>query len=310
MATLADLPRSLTEFEQRFADEDACAEYLAAARWPDGFVCPGCGGSKAWRLESKAWTYECAGCGRQTSVTAGTIMHHSRLPLTTWFWAAYVMSTQPNGISALQLQRELSLGSYKTAWLLCTKLRRAMAAPGRNPLSGLVEVDNTEIICRSKNNSVTGTESSRHSKMLIVGAVEVQDLRPGRLRLGAVPDDSVASLHAFLAASVAPSATAQTSAEAGYGGAPDINHDPDVIGATDAHTPRPRVQRIFSDLKVWALSVHHGLRRKHLQSYLDEFVFRFNRRRSRQAAFPSLLHFATAHRPVTYDMLVSLGAKA
>src|SRR5207248_5351280 len=130
MGAGSDSLRSLTEFEQRFGDEDACAEYLAATRWPDGFVCPGCGSSKAWRLESKLWTYECAGCGRQTSVTAGTIMHHSKLPLTTWFWAAYVMATQPNGISALQLQRELGLGSYKTAWLLCAKLRHSMVAPG------------------------------------------------------------------------------------------------------------------------------------------------------------------------------------
>src|SRR5436305_7553538 len=104
MGAGSDSLRSLTEFERRFGDEDACAEYLAATRWPDGFVCPGCGSSKAWRLESKIWTYECAGCGRQTSVTAGTIMQHSKLPLTTWFWAAYVMATQPNGISALQLQ--------------------------------------------------------------------------------------------------------------------------------------------------------------------------------------------------------------
>jgi len=110
---MADFPRSLIEFQQRFGDEAACAEYLVAARWPDGFVCPGCGGGKAWRLETKAWTYECASCGRQTSVTAGTIMHHSKLPLTAWFWAAYLMATHSNGISALQLQRQLAFGSYK-----------------------------------------------------------------------------------------------------------------------------------------------------------------------------------------------------
>jgi hypothetical protein len=103
----------------------ACAEYLAAARWPDGFVCPGCGGGKAWRLQTKAWTYECASCRRQTSVTAGTIMHHSKLPLTAWFWAAYLTATHSNGISALQLQRQLAFGSYKTAWLICAKLRFA-----------------------------------------------------------------------------------------------------------------------------------------------------------------------------------------
>jgi hypothetical protein len=311
MAIVPDSPRSLTEFEQRFGDEDTCAEYLAAARWPDGFVCPCCGDSKAWRLESKPWTYECAGCGRQTSVTAGTILHHSKLPLTTWFWAAYVMATQPNGISALQLQRELRLGSYKTAWLLCAKLRQCMVAPGRAPLSGLVEFDKTEMICRSKNDPVTcDVGRNHHGKMLVVGAVEVQGLRLGRIRLSALPDDSAASLHAFLAASVAPSATAPASGEAGYSGGPGINDDPHVMGATAADKARPRVHGVFSDLKVWALSVYHGMRRKHLQSYLEEFVYRFNRRRDRQAAFPTLLGLAAAHRPVTYDIAISLGATA
>jgi hypothetical protein len=307
---MPDPPRSLTEFEQRFGDEDTCAEYLAAARWPDGFSCPGCGGSKAWRLESKPWTYECAGCSRQTSVTAGTILHHSKLPLTTWFWAAFVMATQPNGISALQLQRELGIGSYKTAWLLCAKLRHVMVAPGRSPLSGLVEVDKTEITCRSKNDPMTSGGSSRHGKMLVVGAVEVQDLRPGRIRLTAVPDGSAASLHAFLATNLTPGTTARASEEAGYCGVPGINHDRHVIDALDPRKVCPRVHRIFSDLEVWALSVYHGLRRKHLQSYLDEFVFRFNRRRNRDAAFLSLLGTAAAHQPLTYGRLASLGAKA
>src|SRR5438874_12683500 len=138
---MTDFPRSLIEFQQRFGDEAACAQYLAAARWPDGFVCPGCGGGKAWRLETKAWTYECASCGRQTSLTAGTIMHHSKLPLTAWFWAAYLMATHSNGISPLQLQRQLAFGSYKTAWLSCAKLRSSMLPPGRSPLASLVEVD-------------------------------------------------------------------------------------------------------------------------------------------------------------------------
>ena len=219
-------------------------------------------------------------------------MHHSKLPLTTWFWAAYVMATQPNGISALQLQRELSLGSYKTAWLLCTKLRRAMAAPSRNLLSGLVEVDKTEISCRSKHDRAAGSGSSDLGKLVVVGAVEVQDLRLGRIRLSAMPDDSAVSLRAFLVSNLAPDATAQTS------------------GASGAHNASARVQRIFSDLKVWALSVHHGLRRRHLQSYFDEFVYRFNCRRNRHAAFPALLGSVAGHQPVTYDTLVSLAAKA
>src|SRR5438128_11549218 len=183
---MTDFPRSLIEFQQRFANEAACVEYLFAARWPAGFVCPGCGNSKAWALQTKAWTWECAGCGGQTSMTAGTIMHHSKLPLTACFWAAYLMATHSNGISALQLQRQLAFCSYKTAWLICAKLRRSMLAPGRSPLAGLVEVDETEIVCRSKNDPVARGGGRRHQgKMLVVGAVELNDcgLGHGRIRI-------------------------------------------------------------------------------------------------------------------------------
>jgi len=309
---VTDFPRSLIEFQRRFLDEAACATYLFATRWPEGFVGPGCGKTKAWELQTKPWTWECAGCSRQTSVTAGTIMHHSKLPLTTWFWAAYLMATHSNGISALQLQRQLALGSYKTAWLLCAKLRRSMLAPGRAPLAGLVEVDETEIACRSKNDPVTGGGGRSHQgKLLIVGAVEVQDARagPGRIRLSQVPDYSTASLHPFLARNLAPGAIAKTDGWSAYPGAPGVSHDPHVIGKMAAHVVLPWVHRIFSNLKVWALGVYHGLRRKRLQSYLDEFVFRFNRRRTRHAAFRSLLGIAAGHSPLSYKILISPEAK-
>ena len=310
---MTDFPRSLIEFQHRFPDEAACAAYLFAARWPGGFVCPSCGKTKAWERQTKAWTYECAGCGKQTSVTAGTIMHHSKLPLTTWFWAAYLMATHSNGISALQLQRQLALGSYKTAWLLCAKLRRSMVAPGRGPLTGLVEVDETEIACRSKHDPLSGGGGrSRQGKILVVGAVEVQDggFGPGRLRLKEIPDYSAARLHAFLATDLAPGATAKTDGLASYVGAPKVRHDPHVVGKMAAHIVLPWVHRAFSNLKVWALGVYHGLRRKHVQSYLDEFVFRFNRRRTRRAAFRSLLGIAAGQAPFSYNMLISPEAKA
>ena len=312
VTAMTDVPRSLIEFQQRFGDEAACAQYLAAMRWPDGFVCPSCGSGKAWRLETKAWTYECADCGRQTSVTAGTIMHHSKLPLTAWFWAAYLMATHSNGISALQLQHQLAFGSYKTAWLLCAKLRRSMLAPGRSALAGLVEVDETEIACRSKNDPVTGGGGRSHQgKLLVVGAVEVEDggRGPGRIRLARVADYSAGSLHAFLAANLAPGATAKTDGWSAYPGAASITHDPHVVGKMAAHIVLPWVHRIFSNLKVWALGVYYGLRRTHLQSYLDEFVFRFNRRRTRYTAFRSLLGIAAAHQPTPYKMLISPEAK-
>ena len=203
---MSDFPRSLIEFQQRFSDEAACVRYLFAARWPEGFVCPGCGNSKAWELQTKPWTWECAGCGKQTSVTAGTVMHHSKLPLTIWFWATYLMATHSNGISALQLQRQLGFGSYKTAWLICAKLRRSMVAPDRNPLAGLVEVDETGIACRSKYDPPTGGGGrSSQGKMLVVGAVEIADggAGPGRIRLAEVSDYSADSLHPFIAQNLA-----------------------------------------------------------------------------------------------------------
>ena len=230
---MTDFPRSLIEFQQRFADEAACAKYLLAARWPQGFVCPGCGMTKAWGFQTKPWTWECAGCGKQTSVTAGTIMHHSKLALTTWFWAAYLMATNSNGISALQLQHQLGLGSYRRAWLLCGKLRRSMVAPGRLALAGLVEVDETEIPCRSKNDPLSGGGGRSHQgKLLIVGAVEVEDggAGPGRIRLGDVPDYSTASLHPFIADNLAPGATAKTDGWSAYPGAPSVKHDPRSCG--------------------------------------------------------------------------------
>ena len=217
---MPDFPRSLIEFQCRLPDEAACVAYLFTARWPHGFVCPACGSNKAWQLQTKAWTWECAGCGKQTSVTAGTIMHHSKLPLTTWFWAAYLMATHSNGISALQLQRQLALGSYKSAWLMAAKLRRSMVAPGRSPLAGVVEVDETEIVCRSQNDPLTGGGGRSHQgKILVVGAVEIEDggAGPGRIRLGQVPDYSARSLHAFLKTNLVPGATAKTD---GWSGIP------------------------------------------------------------------------------------------
>jgi hypothetical protein len=151
-------PKSLIEFQRRFATESECAEYLFERRWPHGFVCPGCGDGRARLLKTKAFTYECAACRRQTSMTAGTIMLASKLPLTTWFWAAFLaaflMATHSNGISALQLPSKLGLGSCRTAWMLCAKLRRAMVDPEREPLNGVVAADETIIPFRTKNDPV------------------------------------------------------------------------------------------------------------------------------------------------------------
>ena len=303
---MPDYPRSLIAFQHRFPDDDACATYLAAIRWPDGFRCPSCDHHHAWSLKTKPWTYECRHCRRQTSVRAGTIMHGSKIALTVWFWAAYLIATHSNGISAFQLWRQLGLGSYKSAWLLSAKLRRAMADPERNPLSDLVEIDETTINHRTKHDPVAGGHGRSHDgKLLIAGAVEITGRGPGRIRLARIDDFSAASLHAFIKDNIAPATTAKTDGWAAYTGMPAKRHQPHVIGSMAAHVVLPWIHRVFSNLKTWALGVYHGLRSKHLQSYLDEFVFRFNRRRTRQAAFRSLLGIGMRTKHITYKMLIA-----
>jgi ISXO2-like transposase domain len=296
---MTDFPGCLIDFQQRCWEEAACVRYLFAARGPAGFVGPDGGNSKAWQLQTKAWTWECAGGGKQTSVTAGTIMHPSKLPLTAWFWAAYLMATHSNRISAAQLQRQRGFGWSKTAWLICAKLRRSMVAPDRNPRAGPVEVDETAIACRSKYDPLTGGRGRSHQgTMPVVGAVESGDggSGPGRIRRGEVSDYSVDSRHPFIAQNLATGATAKTDRWSAYPGAPGVRHDPRVIGKSAAQVVLPWVHRIFSNLKVWARGVYHGRRRRHLQSDLDEFVFRFNRpahampRSARGSAPPPTTH--------------------
>jgi transposase-like protein len=201
------------------------------------------------------------------------------------------------------------LGSYKSAWLICAKLRRSMVAPDRNPLAGLVEVDETELACRSKHGPVDGGGGRGHQgKILVVGAVEVEDGGPGRISLADLSDYSADSLRPSIADNLATGATAKTDGWSAYRGASGVSHEPHIIGYIAAHVVLPWAHRIFANLKVWALGVYHGLRRKHLQSYLDEFVFRFNRRRKRHAAFRSLLGIAAGLAPLT-QILISPEAK-
>ena len=163
--------RSLTQFQEAFPDEAACAAFLFERRWPGGFTCPSCGRIRVAVLRSRAHTYECLDCGRQTSITAGTVMHRSKLPLTVWFSAAHLMSTHSNGMSARQLEDQLGL-TYKTAWLLAQKLRRSMVDPDRDALEGVVEVDQAEIPFRAGD---TFFDPGNAGKILIAGAVEVID---------------------------------------------------------------------------------------------------------------------------------------
>lgn len=309
--------RTLSQFQTEFPDEESCAAYLEARRWLEGFVCPGCDAKRAWRLASRAGLLECSDCGRQTSVTAGTILHRSKLPLQTWFWAAHLLATHSNGMSALQLADQLGV-TYKTAWLLAQKLRRAMIDPDRSLLEGVVEVDQTEIPFRTDDAYVA---PGKAGKIIIAGAVEVVDratnrpkprklsakyldTRSGRVRLAVVPDNSAASLHAFIRANVKPGATLLTDGHGSYRGLFNYRHDPRTVGKMAGHIALPWIHRVFSLMKRWGLGTYHGLRGKHLDVYLNEFVFRYNRRFYRRVSFETLLGIASHREPASYRDIV------
>ena len=303
---MSGAPRSFIEFQERFGSEEACAAYLFAMRWPDGFRCPACGHAKAWPNRRKRFTFQCAACGSQTSVTSGTVMHGSKLLLTLWFWAAYLVASHSNGLSALQLKSQLGLGSYKMAWLLLAKLRRAMVTPGRSPLEGLVEVDETEIPCRNKDDPPAGGQGRSHrGKILVACAAEVKERALCRIRLNKIDDFSKASLHAFVEKTVAPGVAVKTDGWSGYAALEGRRHEAQTLGTMPAHIVLPWVHRVFSNLKRWALGVYHGLRKKHVQAYLDEFVFRFNRRKNRPAGFVTLIKNAAQIPGLTYKMLIA-----
>jgi transposase-like protein/predicted RNA-binding Zn-ribbon protein involved in translation (DUF1610 family) len=293
-----DWPATIMGFQERFASEAACLDYLAASRWPDGFVCPACGGRRAWVLERRH-LWECGDCGQQTSVTAGTVMHGTRTPLRVWFWAAYLVATHHPGISAKQLQRQLGLSRYETAWLILQKLRRAMVAPEREPLKREVEID--EFFLGGLEEGQRGGRQ-RGKKALCGIAIEVRGQGSGRLRLAVLADASGRSLGAFAKSTTARGAIVHTDGWTGYLGLSKLGYDHRRRSqlAEPGEQLLPRAHRAVSNLKAWLHGTHRGVGNPHLQVYLDEFVFRHNRRRTPMAAFQTLLGLGALHAPTTY----------
>ena len=294
-------PRTLAEFQAWFPGEAACRAYLARCRWPDGYRCPRCGHGQAFELPRRG-LWQCKVCGHQTSVTGGTVLHRTRTSLREWFWAAYLVTTHTPGMSALQLQRQLGIRRYETAWMMLHKLRRAMLRPQRERLRDKAEVDETYI------GNQEGLRGGRElgDRALVVGAVEVRGRASGRVRLRVVPDASASSLSGFVKANVEPGTIVITDGWQGYAPLSNMGyrHRPKTQGRPErAEVILPRVHRVFGNLKTWLRSTHHGVEPKHLQAYLDEFTFRFNRRRTPMAAFQSLLGLTGAHEPTTYKML-------
>ncbi len=315
----AGFPTTLPGFASRFSTEQACADYLFEVRWPAGFVCPRCGSRGGYPIAARR-TLECASpsCRYQASLTAGTIMHRSKQDLRTWFWATYLVTSLTPGISALQFQEQLGLSRYETAFNMLHKLRSALVAPGRDPLHGEVEIDEGYIGGAEEGRPGRGAET----KALVVCAVELvrwtdkrsgkARIRTGRVRVRVVPDASAESLVPFVRDSVEHGAVVHTDGWPGYASLGKLGYDyrPVVQGCGKNAKYMPHVHRIISNLKTWLLGTHHGrVESKHLQAYLNEYTFRFNRRFWRGPAIRRALALAVQadDRP-TYRSLYEAGS--
>jgi len=296
-------PKNLLEFEKLFDTEEGCREYLFKLRWPDGFQCPRCGHKKVWFKNNGL--YECACCNFQASVTAGTIFQDTKKPLFLWFRAIWYVTSQKYGANALGLQRVLGLGSYRTAWVWLHKLRRAMVRPGRDKLSGTVEVDESYIGGEKPGKRGRGAAG----KALIEIAAQIDGRRIGRIRLRRITDASAESLEGTIQEAIEPGSVVRTDGWNGYSGLKRLGYIHEIIRPdTDVgDNLLPHCNIIASLLQRWLLGTHQGaVSHEHLDYYLDEYTFRFNRRTSKHRGklFYRLIQQAVSVEPVPLKLMV------
>jgi len=324
-------PTTLPDFQRVFPDDTACAKYLERLRWADEFACPKCGVlGEPYRFEARPHVLRCRSCKADVSLLSGTVMQSSHTPLSTWFWGAYLVTTQTPGQSALQFQRQLGLTRYETAYMILQKLRSGMVRPDRDTIGGEhhVEVDETLVGGRTR-----GEGKGVHHKVYVLGAVEGRvrktgedrsaegreshkDGKPlkrqhyaGRLRLQVVTDRKAPTCEGFVRENVTAGTNVRTDGWQGYDRLTTMGyaHRPLTMmgdGAlADAHLPL--IHLVFSNLKAWINGTHHGTSQHHLQAYLNEYVFRFNRRFYPMTAFNSVLGVGVKTIPPTYAALYS-----
>ena len=305
---MGEYPMTFNEFIKRFLTEEQCRDYLYQLRWPKGFACPKCDHDKAWKIGDVL--YECAKCGRQTSVTSGTIFQDTRKPLQTWFTAIWWVTTQKNGASAAGLQQILGLGSYQSAWTWLHKIRTAMVNPNRTKLAGTVEVD--ECYMGGEEHGGKRGRGTENKSIVVIGVELLEGKNQmGRARMKVVPDLSGESLQGFIKENVESGSTVITNGWSSFAsiGKSGYKHIvPEKYEVADEKNLLPHVHMVISLLKRWLLGTHQGaVQEMHLQAYLDEYVFRFNRRKSakRGLLFYRLLECAMHIPPTTYTDLTN-----
>jgi len=274
-----DYPRTFQELQEWFPDNASCLAYLERLRWPDGFVCPVCGAAGGWRTAKARWM--CASCGRQTSVTAGTIFHRIRTPLSTWFAAIWFVTSQKNGISAQSLQGVLGFSSYDTAWAWLHKLRRAMVRPERDLLSGVVELD--EVFIGNETRGRAGGVKDNCAAMVAVESLPGRKL--GRVRIEIAETARSGDLLAFADRVITKGAHIKTDGAFNLRKLSGMGYEHEFFVGTNsaepAHVNLPGVHLVASLLKRWLTgTLHYAVSQEHLAYYLDEYTFRFNRRKS------------------------------
>jgi transposase-like protein len=324
---ISSSPKSLLEFQRVFPNEEACSKHLFSARFPKGFLCPYCGWTgEAYRFESRPDMLRCRSCKRDSRLTSGTIMQNSKISLCTWFWGAFLVTSLTPGMSALQFQKMLGIKRYETAFGMLHKLRAAMVRPERDAIGGEwpVEVDETYI-----GGATQGEGRGRHHKTLVAGIVEVRPRKKapgldpnlscsqhpkhrgghgrsviaGRLRLQIIPNRKQEALEPFILENIQPGTEVRTDGWTSYENLEKLSyrHIPVAVQGdhdkVDQHLPMIHI--VFGNLDAWLLGTHHGVSPKHLQGYLNEFVFRFNRRFWPLVAFNSVLKIAAQVKPPT-----------
>jgi transposase-like protein len=307
----------LLAFMDRYRDEAACIAALAQLRWPDGFVCAECAGRAAYQLAARPRVFECAGCGRQHSVTAGTVFHRTRTPLRKWFAAAWLIGQDKRGVSALFLARELAL-RYDTAWLMAHKLRHGLSERPEYPLDGLIEIDESYYGGRGKPEN-RGRSLSDPNKSLMAIAVEAVPAGPrqgegikksrcvaGSARIAVLPAATAAELGGFVRGAAKPGARIITDGLKSYDGLADSFRHYSIVqdGGKNADAVLPIVHVLFSNVKTWLNGTFHGVGAKHLPRYAREWNYRFNRRHRIADLTDFLLRRAASRPTITYRQLV------